>query len=237
MLRDQTLTGYPSLQLHTKAYPTPSPKMSITSSGSIHNHRGTLYLKFGPMFSAKTTWLNMELTNKADTNFHCLKVVHVDDKRDDVANNSEDGSTHNSTFQRISSKIDVIRVATLAEVDVTDYHVIGVDEAHFYPDLLTTVRDWVENGKHVRVVGLDGDYKMEKFGNILDLIPLADAAEKVSATCLVCLKELKDNQYKGNIFAITGGFTRKIVDDNGNQKDVGGADKYMPVCRYHHANH
>ena len=210
--------------------------MSIKNSGVIHPHRGTLHLKFGPMFSAKTTWLNMELTVRADTGFKCLKVVHIDDNRSDVASNSEDGSTHNSTFQTISDKITVVRTATLVGLDVSEYHVIGVDEAQFYPDLLAAVPDWVAQGKHVRVVGLDGDSKMCKFGKILDLIPLADAAEKVSANCQVCLQELKANDYKGNIFAITGGFTRKIAGNVDSQTDPGGSDKYMPVCRYHHSN-
>lgn len=215
-----------------------NPSISVKSSGEIHLHRGTLDLRFGPMRSAKTTWLNMELTHKADTMFRCLKIVHVDDKRKDVESSSQDGTTHNSTFKSISDKITVVHASTLAEVDVTEYHVIGVDEAQFYPDLVTTVLEWVRQGKHVRVVGLDGNFKMEKFGSefgqILHLIPAADSAVKLSATCVKCLEELQANDYKGNIFAIPGGFTRKIGGDMTSEKDVGGSDKYVPVCRYHH---
>lgn len=213
---------------------------SVHSSGEIHFHRGTLDIRFGPMRSAKTTWLNMELTNKADTKFKCLKVIHTDDKRADVASSSNDGTTHNSTFRAISDKITVVRTSILAEVDVSEYHVVGVDEAQFYPDLVTTITDWVKQGKHVRVVGLDGNFKMEKFGSefgqILDLIPMADSAVKLSATCVKCLEELEANDYKGNIFAISGGFTRKIGGSMTLEKDVGGSDKYIPVCRYHHAS-
>lgn len=203
-----------------------------------HMHRGTLYLRFGPMFSGKTTWLNMELTNLADTSFRCLKILHEDDKRPSVTSDSEDGSTHNSSFTKISKGVSVVRTSLLSNVDVTNYHVIGIDEAHFYPDLEAQVREWVEQGKHVRVVGLDGTAQMRKFGQdcgqILDLIPVAEDARKLSAKCEMCLRELQDNQYKGNIFAIQGGFTRKTGGDPNIEKDVGGADKYMPVCRYHH---
>ena len=187
------------------------------------------------MYSGKTTWLNMELTNLADTSFRCLKIIHVDDQRTDVASANVDGSTHNSTFQSISDRVTVVRTATLTDVDVRSYHVIGIDEAQFYPDLLDTVQKWVAAGKHVRVVGLDGDFMMRKFGQILDLVPLADQAEKMSAKCKLCLQELEGNAYKGNIFAIVGGFTCKINGNLGAQKEVGGADKYIPVCRYHHS--
>jgi thymidine kinase len=202
--------------------------------GSPEIHRGTLYLYFGPMYSGKTSRLNMDLTHMADTGFHCLKVVHMDDQRTDVVSNTDAGSTHNSTFTSLSKKIDVVRATHLAAVDVQTYHAVGVDEAHFYPDLLDCIKDWLSWGKHVRVAGLDGDFKMAKFGQILDLIPLSDRAEKMAATCEFCLDELKAKHYKGNILAITGSFTRKIAGDMGVQKDVGGSDKYVPVCRYHH---
>jgi len=200
----------------------------------MDKHRGSLYLRFGPMWAGKTTWLNGELTELSDTGFTVLKIVHADDVRDNFI---EAGSTHNSSFTSLSFKIDVVRAGSLASVDVTKYNVIGIDESQFFPDLVKYVTEWVENhGKHVRAVGLDGDANKQKFGSILDLIPLADEVLKLQAKCRFCLNELEKLGFRGNITGIGGPFTKRITPSvSGAQKDVGGADKYIPVCRYHHS--
>jgi thymidine kinase len=204
-------------------------------SNSDTMYQGTLSLRIGPMISGKTTWLNNELTNFADKGFSVLKITHSDDIRPDVAACDASGSTHNSSYTSLSPKISTVRVPTLSELDVTTFHVIGVDEAQFFPDLVTTIGTWIETlGKHVRVVGLDGDAFKRKFGQVLDLIPMCDEVIKLNASCDLCLKDLKKVNFRGNISGITGPFTKRL-DGSTEQKVVGGADKYVPVCRYHHS--
>lgn len=202
---------------------------------SNYKHRGTLYIRIGPMFSGKTTWLNGELTQLADMNFSVLKITHTDDIRYDVESCNESGTTHNSSFKTLSPKIKCIRVSNLKDVDVTNYHVIGVDEAQFFSDLLETVEDWVENkSKHVRVVGLCGDSFKKKFGQTLDLIPLCDKVVKLNAVCKICLEELEKSEFCGNILSMNAPFTKRL-NNSINQKEIGGSDKYIPVCRFHHS--
>ena len=205
---------------------------------SEKSHRGTLYIRVGPMFSGKTTWLNWELTKFVDRSFNVLKITHSDDIRDDVASSSDSGTTHNSTFTSLSPKIKYVRVRKLSDVDVTGYHVVGIDESQFYDDLVENVKDWVEKkGIHVRVSGLCGDINKNKFGSVLDLIPFCDGVEKMTASCVLCLKDLKKADFKGNILAIEAPFTRKIGDPVSTLVvDIGGSDKYIPVCRYHHSS-
>ena len=57
------------------------------------------------------------------------------------------------------------------------YNIIGIDEGQFFTDLIPMVKFWL-NDHDIYVVGLDGDFHMNKFGSILDLIPLADTAKK-----------------------------------------------------------
>jgi thymidine kinase len=198
-------------------------------------HRGTLYMRVGPMFSTKTTWLNGELTQFADKGFSVLKIVHAEDDRDDVESNDKSGSTHNSSYTSLTSKIHIIRATTLKDIDVTNYHVVGCDEAQFYPDLVETVEHWVETlGKHVRVTGLDGDFEKKKFGFTLDLIPMCDEVIKLHASCKVCLDELSSNNFHGNISTISAPFTKRLTESK-EQKIVGGNATYIPVCRYHHS--
>jgi len=198
-------------------------------------HTGTLYLRIGPMFCGKTTWLNGELTQLADKGFNVVKIIHGDDIRDDVASSDNSGTTHNSSYRSLSDKITVIRTLTLKGLELNKFHAIGIDEAQFFPDLIEACDELVEHqGKHVRVAGLDGDAFKHKFGQVLDLIPMCDEVQKLRASCKVCLKELEQKKFRGNILAIEGSFTKRLGKST-EQKDVGGSDKYIPVCRYHHS--
>ncbi|CAH6421713.1 Thymidine kinase [uncultured virus] len=198
-------------------------------------HRGTLYMRIGPMFSGKTTWLNGELTQLADQGFSVLKITHSDDLRDDVATCDNGGSTHNSSYKSLSDKIIQVRSSSLKNINVSKFHAVGVDESQFFHDLLEVVSDWVEiQGKHVRVAGLDGDAFKRKFGQTLDLIPISDEVIKMKAGCQLCIDELERAKFRGNILSIVGPFTKRLGSSTA-QKDVGGSDKYIPVCRYHHS--
>ena len=98
-----------------------------------------------------------------------------------------------------------------------------IDEAQFFRgclvDFALTAVD--EFGKHVVVVGLDGDTQREAFGDILKLIPLADVIEKKTALCRRC----------GDGTAAL--FTRGLSVGHEGQVSVGGAEQYEPVCRRH----
>ena len=93
-----------------------------------------------------------------------------------------------------------------------------INEGQFFPDLYITVRELVDiHHKKVYVCGLDGDYKREKFGQILDLIPICDNVKKYKAICTVC---------KNGTKAI---FSKRKTQDK-KQKIIG-INNYIPVCR------
>lgn len=189
--------------------------------------RGSLCMRIGPMFSSKTTWLNNTLTVLCDIGLNVLKIMHNEDNR-------ANGSTHNSSYGNITQKIRIIKTKNLKDVDVTDYNVIGIDEAQFFDDLLEMVEIWVEKyGKHVKVVGLDGDFLKRKFGQTLDLIPLCDEVIKVTAKCEICSLEAEKNKFERNIIPPPAPFTRRM-EGSKEQKEVGGKEKYIAVCRLHH---
>ena len=58
---------------------------------------------------------------------------------------------------------------------------IMINEAQFYPDLVEFVKEFSQ--KNIYVYGLDGDFKQEKIGYILDIIPLCDTVQKLKANC------------------------------------------------------
>jgi len=59
---------------------------------------------------------------------------------------------------------------------------IFINEAQFFPDLYKFVQEF--SHKHIYLYGLDGDYKREPIGDLLNLIPCADSVQKLKAKCV-----------------------------------------------------
>ncbi|KAL7989528.1 hypothetical protein Chor_012194 [Crotalus horridus] len=102
----------------------------------------------------------------------------------------------------------------------TRYCVNGVSthdrvKLHF-PDIVEFCETMANAGKTVIVAALDGTFQRRAFGNILQLVPLAESVVKLNAVCMECFHEAS--------------YTKRL----GTEKEVeviGGADKYHSVCR------
>ena len=88
---------------------------------------------------------------------------------------------------------------------------IMINEAQFYPDLVDFVKEFIH--KNIYVYGLDGDFKQERIGHILDIIPLCDTVQKLRATC-ACGEQ-----------AI---FSKRLTDETDQYQPNA---QYIPVCR------
>mmetsp|Transcript_13894 Transcript_13894/g.35912 ORF Transcript_13894/g.35912 Transcript_13894/m.35912 type:complete len:325 (+) Transcript_13894:261-1235(+) len=100
--------------------------------------------------------------------------------------------------------------------------VVAIDEGQFFDDLREYCQAAVDvERKTVLVAGLSGDFRRRPFGQINDLLSLADNVTVLSAQCALCESERP---------AL---FTLRVVGDAGIHL-VGGADKYIPVCRHHY---
>ena len=75
-------------------------------------------------------------------------------------------------------------------------------------------------GKKIIVGGLDGDYQQKPFGELLQLIPLAEKITRLSALCQQCLD------------GTPAYFTKRTVQSD-DQLLIGGAESYQPVCFKH----
>lgn len=186
----------------------------------------------GPMYSMKTTSMLREVTLYSDLSKEkCALIInHSLDDRDI----SKVISSHSSIYKGLSDKVDAVATATLMSVDVSKYTILSIDEGQFFNDLVEAVKLWLSMGKHIICVGLDGDANMNKFGHISELVHLADKFEKLSAVCTICMNETLS---KGEVITpcntVPAPFTKKIIQ-GGEQIDIGGAEKYIAVCRKHH---
>jgi len=170
----------------------------------------SLKIIMGNMFSGKTT----ELIRR-------LKRYKVIGKRILVLNSSLDTRSSDEVLKtHDNSKFECLKVSNLEEVDYSMVDVIAVDEAQFFSGLKSFVEKVLADNKTILLAGLDGDYKQEKFGEIIDCIPLADKVFKITAMCMECM----DGTH--------GPFTKRIIDYKGKNL-IGGKEMYKAVCRKH----
>lgn len=171
---------------------------------------GSIEVICGSMFSGKTEELIRRLRRaqiarlkveifkpRTDNRFHDSDIV------------SHDANSIHSTPVDNSSAILLLG---------SDVHVVGIDEAQFFDDLLPEVCDQLAlRGTRVIVAGLDMDYSGKPFGQMPFLLAKADYITKLHAICVKC----------GNIASYS---YRKT--DAGNQFLLGEKDLYEPRCRY-----
>jgi thymidine kinase len=176
-------------------------------------NRINLYM--GCMYSVKTSELIKECRKAQLIKKKVLTINYIGDNR--YSENSY-AMSHNM------DKVECIKVSKLSDIPnnqitTTDY--IFIDEAQFYPDLLEYVLFWGETyKKSIYVFGLVSDYKRNKFGQILDLIPYCDKVHKLDALCIKC---------NDGTEAI---FSHRL--SNEAEQNVIGSSNYISVCRKHY---
>lgn len=125
--------------------------------------------------------------------------------------------------------IPAIKTDTLMTIITNDLYtqaeVIGIDEAQFFNDLVEFVLYTEKQKKSLIICGLDGDYKRQPIGQILNCIPLADSVIKLKALDMI------DKDGTPAIFT-----KRKDTVKSQEQILVGGKDEYLAVSRKNYHN-
>ena len=177
---------------------------------------GYIELIAGPMFSGKTSLL-IELYNE----------FYSSNKKNEILAINYDKDIRYGINQIISHDglaINCISINELSELFTSHTYksklesakYIFINEAQFFKNL----KDWVLNqvevhDKNIILCGLDSDFKRERFGELIDLVPHANKVTKLSGTCTKC-----SNQSI---------YTHRI--SNEIEQEVIGTNKYISVCR------
>ena len=181
------------------------------SDSGFSGYSGYLEIILGPMFSGKTT----QLIQHYKKNTYIGKTVCVINYSDDTRYHDAMLSTHDKIM------IPCIFSKKLGDVDdqlVSAADVIIINEGQFFDDLFEFVIEMVEGkNKSVYVCGLDGDFKRNRFGKMLDLIPYCNTVTKLNSLCSIC----KDGT--------PGIFSHRITKET--SQVVIGSDNYQPLCR------
>jgi thymidine kinase len=196
---------------------------------NYNKNMGKLEIIMGTMFSGKTSYCLNKIALFVELN---LKVLYINidfDNRSDL-----EFSTHNSFFNsidfkkkdKINENLTMIKVRELSNITFESYDIIMIDEAHFFDDIIKFTKKLLDNKKHVIIATLIADYKGNKFGKVLDLIPICDEVVRLESYCIECSKQKKINK----------AIYSKRITKNKESIDIGGSDKYIAVCREHYAN-
>lgn len=193
------------------------PKMAL------NNNDGYLELIIGPMYSGKTSAL-LEYYKQFDfCGIKTLVINYIEDTR-----YSETLlSSHNKVMIPCVQVGNLSEVANIINNDESNETSVGVDflvsdvilinEGQFFGDIVEWTKIAVEKyNKSVYICGLDGDFKRNKFGNWLDLIPYCDKVTKLHSYCSKCKRKP----------AI---FSHRLIKSE--EQKVIGSDCYIPLCR------
>lgn len=173
---------------------------------------GILTLVVGPMYAGKTTCLIDLYEKNIKSGKKVIVLTHSSETRYSIQNLS----THDKKFITCLKHCSIQEFIQKNTDEISSANVIMIDESQFFEDLMEVLYIVNTLCKEVYVFGLDGDFKRNKFGNILDLIPHCDEVKKLKAKCNRCEKD-----------AI---FSHRITN-NSKQVLVGSSDDYQALCR------
>ncbi len=173
-------------------------------------NRGWIEVICGSMFSGKTEELIRRLKRVKIANLKAeIFKPSIDVRYDAVKIVSHDENEIQST------PVDNSQTILLLTQDVD---VVGIDEAQFFDDQITFVCEkLVLKGIRVIVAGLDMDYRGKPFGQMPNLLAIADYITKLHAICVIC----------GNIANVS--YRKAAV---GGQVLLGEKDLYEARCRH-----
>ena len=181
---------------------------------------GRLELYLGSMFYGKSSKLIHAYKKWSLCNYTPLVINYSEDTRyspeaDHIITHDQSKipCIHNTSLRNIFQPL--INNKTMSS---DTYNIILINEGQFFPDLYQVVIEMVENkNKIVHIAALDGDFKRNIFGEILQLIPRCDDYLKLHALCAKCKDGTKAS------------FSHRISSED-EQISIG-SDNYIPLCR------
>lgn len=181
---------------------------------------GRLSLLIGCMFAQKTTELIRRIRKYRSIHKRILVVNYSKDTR--YGQNCISSHDKEKEYAMSIDKLQDIE----QWIRLSNYEVIAIDEAQFFPDLYECLTKWADEFPiHFIVSGLDGTSDRQPFGDLLKLIPHAEEVERFTSLCSICCD--------GTI-AIYSKYIGKNNKDSDDIVQIGGIDLYKPVCRTHY---
>ena len=175
---------------------------------------GYLELWTGPMYSGKTSKI-LELYKQFT--FCGISNCVINYEEDNRYCDASFMSTHDKIMIPCVKGLSILKILETNKEKVNESEVILINEGQFFKDIDTVIHLVEDLHKRVYICGLDGDFKKNKIGSLLDLIPHCDNVYKLKSLCSEC----RDGK--------SGLFSYRITDET--DQVVIGVENYKPVCR------
>jgi len=192
--------------------------MDPLSDMQAQDQVGHLSLYMGPMFSGKTSRL---LALHKQYSFCGVPLLVINFAEDDRYTDDERMSSHDKVMVPCRTASLLKEINDFDKEPTADFQaskVILINEGQFFVDIVEWVNKAIASPFHkkVHICGLDGDFRAQRFGDWLDLIPQADHVEKLAAICSGCKM-------------CPGIFSHRTTAQE--EQKVIGVECYVPLCR------
>jgi thymidine kinase len=185
----------------------------------VMKHSGWVEVVCGSMFSGKSEELIRRVRR---AQFAKQKIIVFKPKIDDRYS-KESVVSHNGTAVNaipVSCSDDMLRF-----ID-EDVDVVAIDEVQFFDaDVVGVIQQLADAGFRVIAAGLDQDFRGEPFGQMPELMAIAEQVTKLQAVCAVCGSPASRTQ------RLINGKPASYFDP---VIMVGAAEAYEARCRHHH---
>ncbi len=190
-----------------------STPLCVTTNTS-KNNEGYLELILGPMFSGKTSTLKKIY----DQCMYCnIPIMVINYEADNRYCDASFMSTHDKIMIPCVKGTTITEILEQNKEKVEESEVILINEGQFFKDIDSVIHLVEDLHKRIYICGLDGDFKKNKIGGLLDLIPHCDNVYKLKSLCSECRN------------GKPGLFSYRITDET--DQVVIGVENYKPVCR------
>ncbi len=173
--------------------------------------KGKIIVYTGPMFSEKSAEL---ITAYGRAQIARRSVIAFKPQMDTRFGESVIKSRKNG-------EISAINIKCIEELSEYDADVYVIDEFQFLTGDVMIIDDMANRGKKFFIAGLDKTAEGKPFGQMPELLAIADEVKKLTAVCVDCDKDDDDG-------AVNSFFLGKKDSDI-----VIGNNEYIPLCRKH----
>ncbi|KMM36635.1 thymidine kinase [Guptibacillus hwajinpoensis] len=185
----------------------------------VMKHSGWIEVICGSMFSGKSE----ELIRRVRRATYAKQKVQVFKPKVDNRYSEESVVSHNG-MSVIAVPVDHSQ-AILDRVS-EDTDMVAIDEVQFFDNgIVDVAQQLADEGVRVIAAGLDQDFRGKAFGQVPELLTVAESVTKLQAICVVC--------------GSPASRTQRLIDGKPAHYDdpiilVGASESYEPRCRHCH---
>ncbi|GIN63081.1 thymidine kinase [Robertmurraya siralis] len=185
----------------------------------VVNHHGWVEVVCGSMFSGKSE----ELIRRVRRAEYAKQKVVVFKPKIDNRYSSDAVVSHNGTS---FNAIPIAHSTDIFKYIESNEEIVAIDEVQFFDsEIVSVIQHLADSGHRVIAAGLDQDFRGEPFGQMPNIMAIAESVTKLQAVCTVC--------------GSPASRTQRLINGSPASYDdpiilVGAAEAYEARCRHHH---